>query len=160
MNMEALKLASGFADCCDKAAKTSLPLCPTSQTVLSQEEDILIHILLEQALLNIFHFLFFSCRGSMTIFLAGPPNNVLTPRMSQGHIKIQILSSIWIKHCNVWMVFSIDVLVLFDGEGEGQTGTHSTHLRLNRETTQVHPPIYRLKDGIRIHQNHDHTHTF
>ncbi len=103
------------------AAKNSLPLCPTSQNVLSQEERILIHILLEQALLNIFSFSFFSCRGSMTIFLASPPNNVLTPRMSQGHINIQILSSIWIKHCNVWTVFSIDVLVLFDGEGEGQT---------------------------------------
>ena len=106
-----IKLASGFADCCEKFCKNTLPLCPTSQNVVSQEEHILIHILLEQALQNIFRFLFFSCRGSMTIFLASPPDNVLTPRMSQGHINIQILSNIWIKHCNVWTVFSIDVLM-------------------------------------------------
>ena len=111
------------------AAKNSLPLCLTSQNVLSQEEHILIHILLEQALLNIFSFSSLSCRSRTTIFLASPPNNVLTPRMSQGHINIQILSSIWIKHCNVWMVLDRQT----DRHTDRQTDRH-TDRQTNRHT--------------------------
>ena len=60
-----------------------------SQNVLSQEKHILIHILLEQALPNIFSFSFLLLLRQHDCFLASPPNNVLTPRMSQGHINIQ-----------------------------------------------------------------------
>ena len=92
MNMEALKLASGFADCCDKCCKTfsafvpHLPKCSiTRGTHLDTYPP-------ETNSSNyFFHFLFFSCRSSMTIFIASPlTNNVPTPQMSQGHIKIQI----------------------------------------------------------------------
>ena len=46
----------------------------------------------------------------MTIFLASPPNNVLTLRMSQGHINPNSVQHLDQTLC-VWTVFSIDVFM-------------------------------------------------
>ena len=161
MNMEALKLASAFADCCDKWCKKFSAFVPyLPKCSITRRTHLDTYPPGTSSSEYFFHFLFFSCHGSITIFLASPPNNVLTQRISQRHIEIQILSSISIKRLDGLQYRCIDVLVLFDGEGESQTGTHSTHLKLNCKSTQVHPHIYRLTDGICIHPNHDHNHTF
>ena len=110
--MEALKLASVFADCCGKCYKKILCLRtpPPKMFYITRGK----HLDTYPPGTNYseyFSFSFLLLSRQHDHFLASPPNNVLTARMSQGHIKIQILSSSWIKHCNVWTVFSIDVLM-------------------------------------------------